>query len=93
MLTVSRVDAQLMPCPGFSIQNYGDYTIFQTFSTNLGNLNYLIVPSTDLSPQEIASEMVISVTTVRAHARNAYHKLEVHSRFEAVQRAKEFALL
>ena len=93
MLAVSRVDAQLMPCPGFSIQNYGDYTFFQTFSTNLGNLNYLIVPSTDLSPQEIASEMTVSSTTVRTHARNAYQKLGVHSRFEAVQRAKELGLL
>ena len=59
----------------------------------LGNLNYLVVPSTYLSPQEIASEMVISVTTMRTHARNAYRKLEERGRLEAVQRAKQLGLL
>jgi len=56
-------------------------------------LQTLRLLATDLSPQEIASEMTVSPTTVRTHARNAYQKLEVHSRFEAVQRAKEFGLL
>ena len=56
-------------------------------------LQTLRLLATDLSPQEIASEMTVSPTTVRTHARNAYQKLEVHSRFEAVQRAKELTLL
>ncbi len=56
-------------------------------------LQTLKLLATDLSPQEIASEMTVSSTTMRTHARNAYQKLGVHSRFEAVQRAKELGLL
>lgn len=56
-------------------------------------LQTLRLLATDLSPQEIASEMTVSHTTTRTHIRNVYQKLEVHSRFEAVQRARELSLL
>ena len=49
--------------------------------------------ATDLSQKEIASEMTISLATMRTHARNMYQKLGVNSRFEAVQRAKELGLI
>jgi LuxR family maltose regulon positive regulatory protein len=48
---------------------------------------------TDLSPQEMAGELFVSTVTVRTHIRSIYAKLDVHSRFEAVQRAKEMGLL
>jgi LuxR family maltose regulon positive regulatory protein len=49
--------------------------------------------ATDLSQKEIASEMTISLATLRTHARNIYQKLGVHGRFETVQRAKELGLI
>jgi LuxR family maltose regulon positive regulatory protein len=49
--------------------------------------------ATDLSPKEMAGQVFVSVATVRTHIRNIYAKLDVHSRFEAVQRAKELGLL
>jgi LuxR family maltose regulon positive regulatory protein len=49
--------------------------------------------ATDLTTDEIASEMVVSVATVRTYAKRIYGKLEAHSRFEAVQRAQELGLL
>jgi LuxR family maltose regulon positive regulatory protein len=42
---------------------------------------------------EIASELHVSVNTVKAHARRVYAKLGVHSRGEAVQQARALRLL
>jgi LuxR family maltose regulon positive regulatory protein len=49
--------------------------------------------NTDLSAPEIAAELVVSVNTVRTHIKRIYSKLDAHSRYEAVQRAKELNLL
>jgi LuxR family maltose regulon positive regulatory protein len=49
--------------------------------------------NTDLSAPEIAVELVVSVNTVRTHIKRIYSKLDAHSRYEAVQRAKEIDLL
>jgi LuxR family maltose regulon positive regulatory protein len=49
--------------------------------------------ATDLSAEDVASEMVVSVATIRTHCRRIYSKLDAHSRFEAVQRAQELDLL
>ena len=48
---------------------------------------------TDLSPGEMAGQLRVSTVTVRTHIRSIYAKLDVHSRFEAVQAAKELGLL
>jgi LuxR family transcriptional regulator, maltose regulon positive regulatory protein len=53
----------------------------------------LTLLATDLLPEEMAGRMYVSVATVRTHIRNIYAKLAVHSRFEAVQRARELGLL
>jgi LuxR family maltose regulon positive regulatory protein len=47
----------------------------------------------ELSGPEIAEELVIAVSTVRSHVKSIYAKLDVHSRYEAVQRAKVLGLL
>jgi LuxR family maltose regulon positive regulatory protein len=48
---------------------------------------------TDLTVPEIAEKLYISVSTVRSHVKNIYNKLDAHSRFEAVSKAKDANLL
>jgi LuxR family maltose regulon positive regulatory protein len=49
--------------------------------------------ATELSPADMASELVLSIGTVRTHIKNIYAKLGVHRRIEAVHRARELDLL
>ncbi|MGW1494651.1 LuxR C-terminal-related transcriptional regulator [Streptomyces sp. NPDC002402] len=46
-----------------------------------------------MSTEEIASELYVSVNTVKTHLRSIYRKLSVSRRRDAVRRAKEFHLL
>jgi LuxR family maltose regulon positive regulatory protein len=48
---------------------------------------------TNLSAPEIASELSVSVHTVRTHVRHLFAKLGVHGRTEAVARARAHGLL
>ena len=48
---------------------------------------------TDLSKPEIASELYVSVDTIKTHVKHLYVKLDVHSRREAVRRARNLGLL
>ena len=45
------------------------------------------------SDQEIARDLVLSENTVRTHTKHIYSKLHVHSRTQAVARARERGLL
>jgi LuxR family maltose regulon positive regulatory protein len=58
--------------------------------TELRVLRYL---PTNLQAQEIASELFVSVNTVRTHMRHIYSKLGVHSRGEAVEQARALGQL
>lgn len=53
-------------------------------------LRYL---ATHLTAAEIASELSVSVHTVKTHMRNVYAKLDTHRRTETVQRARDLGLL
>ena len=46
-----------------------------------------------LSNPEIAERLYIAVSTVRSHCKSIYGKLNVHKRWDAVQRAQELGLL
>jgi LuxR family maltose regulon positive regulatory protein len=50
-------------------------------------LQVLKLLATDMPPEEIAGELVVSTSTVRTHIKNIYTKLDVHSRMEALHRA------
>jgi LuxR family maltose regulon positive regulatory protein len=49
--------------------------------------------SAGLSNKKIMDELFLSLSTVKTHIRNIYSKLNVHSRTEAIVRAKELNLL
>jgi DNA-binding NarL/FixJ family response regulator len=53
-------------------------------------LRYL---ATHLTAAEIASELCVSVNTVKTHMRNLYAKLDTHRRTETVERARDLGLL
>jgi LuxR family maltose regulon positive regulatory protein len=46
-----------------------------------------------LSNPEIADDLVVAVSTIRSHCKNIYGKLDVHSRWDAVQRGKDLGLV
>jgi len=56
-------------------------------------LEVLRLLATGLSISEMAKELFIAVSTHRSHSKSIYSKLSVHSRYEAVARAKELNLL
>ncbi len=49
--------------------------------------------NSEQSPDEIARDLSVSTATVRSHIKRVYAKLDVHSRYEAVDRARELGLL
>ena len=53
-------------------------------------LRYLPTP---LSKSEIASEMCVTVNTIKTHVKSIYRKLDVGNRLEAVRRARALALI
>jgi LuxR family maltose regulon positive regulatory protein len=46
-----------------------------------------------LRNREIAEELVITLSTVKAHINSIYRKLDVHSRVQALSRARALNLL
>jgi LuxR family maltose regulon positive regulatory protein len=56
-------------------------------------LEVLHLMAADLSAPEIAQDLVIAVSTVRSHIKHIYDKLDVHSRYEAIERARELDLV
>jgi LuxR family maltose regulon positive regulatory protein len=56
-------------------------------------LEVLHLLSTDLTGPEIAAELVVSVNTIKTHIKRIYNKLDAHSRYEALAKAKEIGLL
>ena len=74
-----------------------------TFSRKKGNMlpeslsaravDVLRLLNSNMHAPDIAKELFISVNTVRSHIKSLYRKLNVHSRHEAVSKAKELELL
>ena len=56
-------------------------------------MDVLVLLAQRQTDKEIAANLTISLNTVRTHTKNIYTKLNVHSRRQAVERAKEFGML
>lgn len=56
-------------------------------------LQVLRLLATNLTSTEIAEELYISPSTVRSHIKNIYSKLDVHRRYDAVERARQLKLI
>ena len=56
-------------------------------------LQVLRLLATNLTSTEIAEELYISPSTVRSHIKNIYSKLDVHRRYDAVERARKLKLI
>jgi len=56
-------------------------------------LQVLRLMSANLTSPQMAEELVVSVNTVRTHVQHIYQKLAVHSRYEAVARARELNIV
>jgi ATP/maltotriose-dependent transcriptional regulator MalT len=56
-------------------------------------IEILTLLTRQLSDKEIASQLVISVNTVRFHLKNIYAKLSVSNRRQAALRAQELGLV
>lgn len=68
-----------------------EFRLEETLSEREKEVLHLI--SVGLSNQEIAQKLFISLNTVRTHTKNINSKLNVHSRTQAIARAKELKLL
>ena len=56
-------------------------------------MDVLRLLDSSLSTSEIADTLFVSVHTIRSHLKNIYSKLNVHSRYEAVAKAKDIGML
>ena len=64
-----------------------------TESLSEREMEVLHLLETYLSSTEIAGQLFIAVSTVRSHTKNIYSKLRVHSRAEAVEKARKIGIL
>ncbi len=88
--TSSPIDAHLAP---MSPPDAADSSSELTEELNERELAILRLMSAGLSNAEMASELYLSVHTVKWHARNLYAKLGVNSRSRALARGRQFKLV
>ena len=87
-----------------AVAQTGEDKSFLPPAPNLPNVPFLLEPLTPRerevlqllvagrSNPEIASQLVIALSTVKTHVKNIYGKLQVTSRFQAIARANELNL-
>ncbi len=56
-------------------------------------LEILRMLATGLPPEEVARKLYLSPFTLKAHARNIDAKLRVHTRVEALNKAREVGMI
>jgi LuxR family maltose regulon positive regulatory protein len=77
---------------GMEKRNYVKKTDFDADLSNR-ELDTLKLIARDLSNQEIADKLFISLNTVKTHLKNIYLKLEVDNRAKAVAKARELGMV
>ncbi len=93
-----REDLGLSLPKGQMTESSSSYLVFDPSSSLIEplserELEVLRLLATGLSISDIAQELFIAISTLRSHSKSIYSKLSVHSRYEAVARAKELSLL
>ena len=53
----------------------------------------LVLLASGLSSSQIAQELIVALSTVRTHIKHIYTKLDVHTRHEAIARARTLRLI
>jgi LuxR family transcriptional regulator, maltose regulon positive regulatory protein len=78
------------PGPGSPRQFFGD-GLLEPLSSR--EVEVLALMAEGLSNPEIAAHLFLSTNTLKSHTQNIYGKLDVHSRVQAVNRARELKIL
>jgi LuxR family maltose regulon positive regulatory protein len=73
--------------------NLGKDCLHLVDSLSERELEVLGLLATGLSPTEVAKKLFLSPFTLKAHTQNIYTKLGVHSRVEAINKAREMDLI
>jgi LuxR family maltose regulon positive regulatory protein len=90
-LAPAYVDALLAACGATGTAAGDDAALVEPLSAR--ELELLRLLAAGLSTSEIAAQLFITTGTARNHLKNIYGKLEVHSRLQAVERARVLDLL
>ena len=93
ILDLLATSARPAPPPGGQAAYAGSRTLPLTEPLTDSETRVLRYLPTHLTVHEIANELFISVNTVSTHKRHLFAKLGVHSRHEAVDRARALGLL
>ena len=72
-------------------KRFGKSNLESKLSTR--ELDTLKLIAEDLTNQEIADKLFISLNTVKTHLKNIYLKLEVNNRTKAVSKAKKLEII
>jgi NarL family two-component system response regulator LiaR len=68
-------------------------TEFEKLGISKRELEVLQLIADGLSNQEIASQLFVSLNTVKTHSSNLFYKMEVKSRTQAIDKAKRLKII
>jgi LuxR family maltose regulon positive regulatory protein len=88
LLAASRAG---MPATSAGLQAIPAHLLYEALTKR--ELEVLQLIDAGLSNPEIANRLYVSLNTVRTHTKNLYSKLDVHSRTQAITRARDLNLL
>lgn len=79
------------------IEKAGNFTqnaaLISDLELSKRELDILVLMAKGCSNQEIASQLFVSLSTVKAHNQNLFEKLDVKRRTQAIEKAKRLSLI
>lgn len=84
--SIARFAAELLPAPIYASPDSADALSEREYEV-------LRLMAKNMTTQDIAKEIFVSVNTVKTHMKSIYSKLDAHSRYEALSKAKEQHLI